>query len=350
MQIGDMRMGHIQKILAKTEMKKPAGWNPDQEDYNLPFTVELKEDFHIHWQDIRIEMAAEDFSAFAGAVSEAHKRWIDDGRPKKLSKMKRYGWWPGEDKDGFFKERYESHNKRGEPCHHVRVFPRTESGKLFFDNVFQIELQEKGQLHIHYKNFRWELGENTFKQIASAVDEATNNLRPAGKKINKKEERNGNLTLKAVDLIKPHRYDIQIRIDTLKAYDVGGIDAVKDGDYVQFHRANRGVKDKPPIEKLKDFVRLYRVVQRGAKLAPICVVDFGGPHKAVLPPRRRKETMSVPYRYSLYDGAHRLAILYHLGHTNVPVKVVSVRRKWKPPDYTTFCIENQIGSGFNGCF
>ena len=87
---------------------------------------------------------------------------------EELDQVKRYGWWPGEEDYDFHKDRDEKFNKSGEPCHHFQKFPRTEKGKLFFDSVFQIELQKVGQYHIHYKNLRIELGKNRIKQMARA--------------------------------------------------------------------------------------------------------------------------------------------------------------------------------------
>ena len=66
-------------------------------------------------------------------------------------------------------------NKNDEPCHHFRKFPRTESGELFFDTKFQVELQKASQYHIHYKNFRIELGKNRLKDMAKAMSKAFEN-------------------------------------------------------------------------------------------------------------------------------------------------------------------------------
>ena len=83
--------------------------------------------------------------------------------------MKRYGCWTGEENNDFHKERDKQYNEKNELCHHFRKFPRTESGKLFFDSILQIEKQKPGQYHIHYKNFRLELTEERFKKICNAL-------------------------------------------------------------------------------------------------------------------------------------------------------------------------------------
>ena len=162
-------MGNIEKIVSKVSLPDPAGWDPKNDQMNLPFTVELKENFHIHWQDIRIEMMPEDFENFVLALTKAYESWKKDGRPSELNNMKRYGCWTGEENNDFHKERDKQYNEKNELCHHFRKFPRTESGKLFFDSILQIEKQKPGQYHIHYKNFRLELTEERFKKICNAL-------------------------------------------------------------------------------------------------------------------------------------------------------------------------------------
>ncbi len=158
-------MGNISEILGKAVFPKPNGWDMEKEQFNLPYTVELKENIHIHWQDIRVEMDALDFDEFAVSIASAHKQWKSDGRKTESENMIRYGFWPGEEDYHFSKDRSKKLNAYGKPCHHYRVFPRTEMGKLYYDNVFQIELQKNGQFHIHYKNFRWELGIKQFCKV-----------------------------------------------------------------------------------------------------------------------------------------------------------------------------------------
>ena len=72
-------MGDIVKITGKAVLPDPEGWNIPQEQFNLPFTVELKENFHIHWQDLRIEMMPKDFEKFAQAIIKSYQKWTDDG-------------------------------------------------------------------------------------------------------------------------------------------------------------------------------------------------------------------------------------------------------------------------------
>lgn len=173
-------MGHIAKITAKVELPNPEGWNMEKEQFNLPFTVELKENFHLHWQDVRIEMMPEDFDNFVEALVNAREEWKKDGKPKEQENTKRYGWWPGEEGYDFDKDRDKKLNKNSEPCHHFKLFPRTESGNINFDSVFQVELQVNGQYHFHYKNFRIELGKNRFKEMANAMKKSSDSVEKFG--------------------------------------------------------------------------------------------------------------------------------------------------------------------------
>ena len=172
-------MGFIEKITGKVNLPEPEGWNPEKDQFNLPFAVELKEDWHIHWGDIRIEMTSDDFDGFAQAIIKAHGEWVKDGKPETLPEMKRYGEYPGEEGMDHFKteERNQPKTKDGKTRFHFRKFPRTEKGKLFFDSVFQVELQKvrddapNGWYHLHYKNFRIEIGKKQLQQMREAMKE-----------------------------------------------------------------------------------------------------------------------------------------------------------------------------------
>ena len=84
--------------------------------------------------------------------------------------------WEGEEEYDFHNDRDEKFTPSGELCHHFQKFPRTERGKMFFDTIFQVELQKVGQYHIHYKNLRIELGKNRVKQMAKALQDTVNDM------------------------------------------------------------------------------------------------------------------------------------------------------------------------------
>lgn len=171
-------MGAIREILAKVELPSPElGWNVEEESFCLPFSVELRENVHIHWQDIRIEMTAADFDGFAQAINRAHRLWVDDGKPETLEQPKWYGAWPGEEELDFYRDRHIRKDRFGRLRHHYRLFPRTQADKLYYDSVLQIEIQRYNWLHIHYKNFRWEIGPKSFSTVADAFAVAARRYR-----------------------------------------------------------------------------------------------------------------------------------------------------------------------------
>jgi len=173
-------VGFIKKVIGKVKLPEPEGWNPEKDQFNLPFAIELKEDWHIHWADIRIEMTSENFDGFAQAIIKSYERWTKDGKPETLPEMKRYGEYPGEEGLDHFKTdvRNQPKTNDGKTRFHFKKFPRTERGKLYFEPVFQIELQKaredakEGWYHLHYKNFRIEIGKKQLKEMSEVMKDS----------------------------------------------------------------------------------------------------------------------------------------------------------------------------------
>jgi len=173
-------VGFIEKITGRVKLPEPEGWNPEKDQFNLPFAIELKEDWHMHWADIRIEMTSEDFEGFAKGVIKAYENWTKDGKPETLPEMKRYGEHPDEEGLDHFKTdvRNEPKTKTGKTRFHFKKFPRTEGGKLYFEPVFQIEFQKarddarNGWYHLHYKNFRIEIGRKQLEEMSKAMKDS----------------------------------------------------------------------------------------------------------------------------------------------------------------------------------
>ena len=110
-------MGDIKKITAKVDLPEPGGWDPEKDQFNLPFAIELKENWHVHWADIRIEMTSEDFEGFAKSIIAAYENWEKDGKPPILPEMKRYSEYPDEEGFDHFKndDRNNPKNNSGKP-------------------------------------------------------------------------------------------------------------------------------------------------------------------------------------------------------------------------------------------
>jgi len=163
-------MGNIKKIVGKTDLGENK-FNTAEQKWCLPFHIELKENIHIHWQNIRMEMDITDFINFVASLYTAYQRWIEIGMPNTSDKAIYLGNWVGEEDYDFNKDRDIKYSKGNKLRHHFRNFPRTEGEKLHYDNACQVELQKGQQYHIHYKNFRIELGEREMKEIAKIFGE-----------------------------------------------------------------------------------------------------------------------------------------------------------------------------------
>lgn len=158
-------MGNITKIIDKVDLGE-SKFRPEEDKWCLPFHIELREDIHIHWQDIRIEMNTDDFENFAISINKAYEKWKSLGKPKVSEDCIYLGDWNGEEEFDFRFDRDKKYTKDGKLRHHFRAFPRTERDIIIEDNACQLELQVNGQYHLHYKNFRLELGPKITKQIA----------------------------------------------------------------------------------------------------------------------------------------------------------------------------------------
>jgi len=168
-------MGHISNIPIKIDTGE-SEFNLEKERWSLPFSIELsKEAFHIHWQDVRIELDDVSFEKFYLSFKKAYEEWVRLKKPKTSKSVIFLSKWLGEEEFSHYKNRNIKINKSGKLRHHFQKFPRTESGKVYYDNIFQVEKQEGGQYHIHYRNFRWELGKNLFNKITKAFYKLSGN-------------------------------------------------------------------------------------------------------------------------------------------------------------------------------
>ena len=110
-------MGNIKRIIKKTKVSKPL--------LNNRFTVELCENVHIHYRNLRLEFPKEEFLLI-------------------LQLLK------GVNEDEVRNFNYEASNFKG-IVHSMKLPNDTE-----YDNRFQYEEQVNGQYHVHYKNLRLE--------------------------------------------------------------------------------------------------------------------------------------------------------------------------------------------------
>ena len=111
-------MGRIDVILKKKDIKKPS--------LNNRFTIELCENIHLHYRNLRLEFSKEEFLYILNLLKQ-----IDNDEIKNFN----YN-------DYSYKEL-------------IKVFDLPN--ETFFNNRLQIEKQKEGHFHIHYRNLRIEL-------------------------------------------------------------------------------------------------------------------------------------------------------------------------------------------------
>jgi hypothetical protein len=110
-------MGRIARIIQKKDIPEPL--------FNNRFTLELCENIHIHYRNLRIEMTKEEFLPLLKLLREVDEETI-----------KRFDY-----NDFNFKYLINYNNLPSE---------------TFFNNRLQIERQIEGHYHLHYRNFRLE--------------------------------------------------------------------------------------------------------------------------------------------------------------------------------------------------
>jgi len=111
-------MGHIKNIIKQAKVCKPL--------LNNRFTVELCENVHIHYRNLRMEFPKDEFLLILKKLKSINEEEV---------KQFVYG-----------KDQFES------MIHSLDLPEETE-----FNDRFQVEEQMNGQVHVHYKNLRLEL-------------------------------------------------------------------------------------------------------------------------------------------------------------------------------------------------
>lgn len=114
-------------------------------------------------------------------------------------------------------------------------------------------------------------------------------------------------------LIYPNRLDILLRTHFLTQYD-SGLRDFKFILYYQFRVRIAPVSKQDADAAIKNFILLYKAIKKEGINSKIDVV-------------------SLDNEYGLFDGAHRVAILKHLGNTEIDCNIVS-RPTFKIPNYT----------------
>ena len=112
------KMGRVKVVLEKKIVSKP--------ELNNRFTVELCENVHVHYRNLRLEFAKDEFRHILKLLKNINEDDIQNFHFSSYS----------------YKELVKDFNLPNE---------------TYYDNRLQIELQEEGHYHIHYRNLRIEL-------------------------------------------------------------------------------------------------------------------------------------------------------------------------------------------------
>lgn len=152
-------MGAIKKVLSNKEL-------PERELHNSRLFVDLSENIHIHFREIRMMFGVEEFFEFFDIVKEG-------ARDIKKYLRRNPGYKEQEVFDGIL---VGGGAKR-------QIIPLKKSPKphesKYFPNRLQIELQEESvidAIHIHYRDYRLVMNIQTFREFTNGMKEALDNL------------------------------------------------------------------------------------------------------------------------------------------------------------------------------
>jgi hypothetical protein len=152
-------MGAILKILSSKEL-------PQRELHNSRLFVDLSENVHIHFREIRLMFGIEEFFEFTDIIRESAKE------VKKYLK-KHPGYKEQENFDGLLVAG--GLKRQTTPLQHS---PKPHESK-YFPNRLQIELQEEkviDAIHIHYRDYRLVMNIETFREFSNGMRAALDNL------------------------------------------------------------------------------------------------------------------------------------------------------------------------------
>lgn len=152
-------MGKIKKILAQKDL-------PGRELHNSRMFVDLSENIHIHFRELRLMFGVEEFFEFFSILQEG-------ARDIKRYLKKNPGYKEQEVFDGIL---VGGGNRR--QLVPLQKSPEPHTSK-YFPNRLQIELQDErviDAIHIHYRDYRLVMNIGTFKELVEGMKEALDQL------------------------------------------------------------------------------------------------------------------------------------------------------------------------------
>jgi hypothetical protein len=156
---GDSPVGKIKNILSKKNL-------PDRELHNSRMFVDLSENVHIHFRELRLMFGVDEFFEFFSILKEGArdiKRYLrknPDYEEQKVFDGILIGGGP---------DRQMAPLKSSPQPHESKYFPHR----------LQIELQEESvidTIHIHYRDYRVVMNIQTFREFVEGMNQALQNL------------------------------------------------------------------------------------------------------------------------------------------------------------------------------
>lgn len=133
-------MGHVDKVLGKVITSKETKY------YNDFFSIEVCENFHLHWRNMRLQFTPEEFQILASAMRAALTRW------ELLRKPYPYP----------------------ETIYLIKPWGTLPKEQLFSDEI-KIEQQVKNpnlpEIHFHYKNARIDLSKDELLELKKVFED-----------------------------------------------------------------------------------------------------------------------------------------------------------------------------------
>lgn len=152
-------MGEIKRVLYNKEL-------PGRELHNARLFVDLSENIHIHFREIRLMFGVDEFFEFAGILKSSAKD------------IKRYlRQHPEYEEQQVFDGIMVAGGARRQTTP-LQKSPKPHESK-YFPNRLQIELQEEkviDSIHIHYRDYRLVMNIETFREFATGMKEAMDDL------------------------------------------------------------------------------------------------------------------------------------------------------------------------------
>ena len=150
-------MGHTLKPLARTEITK-------ETIFNNRFVIEICEKVHTHYRNLRIIQSLDDFITMADGFNSAINRWKKRG-------------CPGTGK-GMHIELCRKQIAVTDENNFIQVNLNENLYNKNTDGIYSdgVEFLEEKYIHVKYRDLRFEMSINEFKEFANVITQAAKEL------------------------------------------------------------------------------------------------------------------------------------------------------------------------------